>query len=153
MNHFRKTALDNKGFTMVEVIAILIVVGIVAAIAVSRGIPTQQNLMSEADIVKTHLRFAQLKALQDDAAVSWGLDFSAGTSYALYRNPALTTPINLPGEGSSTYTFQSGITSTNITVNFDPWGSPGTTDIGLTLADSSGAKVITVTGNTGFITP
>lgn len=151
MNQFRRTAADNRGFTIIEVVAILIVIGIIAAVAVSRSISTQHDLISEADIVKTHLRFAQLKALQDDTA-SWGIVFTS-SSYTLNNNGAPSVIVNLPAEGSNTHSFPSGITSTNTIVNFDSWGSPGAVNIGITLTDSSGTKVVTVAGNTGFITP
>lgn len=155
MNHFRKTAGYNRGFTMIEVVAILIVIGIIAAVAVSRVISTQQDLISEADIVKTHLRFAQLKALQDDTA-PWGIAF-AGSSYTLYNNGTPSATVKLPGEGSNIHTFTTSpvaITVTNpSTINFDPWGSPGTVNVSLTLSDGTASKTITVTSNTGYITP
>lgn len=143
---------------MIEVVAILVVIGVITAVAVSRSISTQHDLVSEADIVKTHLRFAQLKALQDDTKLSplnWGIVF-AGSSYTLYYNGAPAN-INLPGEVSNTHTFTTSpvaITVTNpSSINFDSWGSPGAVDVSLTLSDGTASKTIIVTNNTGYILP
>lgn len=135
---------------MVETVAILVILGILASVAVSRGVTTQQNLLSETDTFKTHLRFAQLKALHDTA--HWGITLT-GSAYTLYRNPALASPINLPGENSTTHTFQGGVSGPNVTVDFDSWGSPGAVDIALSFNDGTNFKTITVTNNTGYMLP
>jgi len=151
MDRLHKKKGDNRGFTFIEIIAILVIIGIISAIAVSRVGVTQQDLISQADIVKAHLRFAQLKAMQDDTA-SWSIVFT-GNSYTLYNNANPAT-INLPSESSNGHSLTSGVTITNpSTVNFDGWGSPGTTNIPITLSDGSTTATITVAANTGYITP
>lgn len=152
MNPLQKTEADHRGFTLIEVIAVLIVLGIVTAVAVSR-MSIQGDLVSQADIVKTHLRFAQIKALYDDTAdaAPWGIAFTGG-SYTLYKNN-LAAAIPLPSEDSNVHTFPSGVTITGITVNFDRWGSPGTANIPITLSQGGATTTIMVTANTGYITP
>jgi prepilin-type N-terminal cleavage/methylation domain-containing protein len=148
-------AKNNRGFTLIEVIAVLIIIGIITAIAVSRDLSTDKELYSQADMVQMHLRFAHLKALQDDTA-TWGIAFS-GNSYALNKNNGATT-IHLPSESSSSHSFPAGITITNTTVIFDKWGIPvdslgnPVADIELTLSQSGSTPIsILVTANTGFI--
>jgi hypothetical protein len=58
-------------------------------------------------------------------------------------------PYNLPNENSPTHTLPDGITVTGSTVTFDEWGSPGASNIDLTM--SAGGGTITITKNTGFI--
>ncbi len=148
----------NGGFTLIEVIAVLIILLILTAVAVSRGISPRNDLIPQADIVKSHLRFAQLKALQDDVN-AWGITF-ASASYTLACTGAScpSTPIHLPAESSSTHTFPSDsgitITSTSSPLNFDSWGSPGVGAATATLTQSGSTPiVITVSANTGYITP
>ncbi|MCG6535631.1 MAG: prepilin-type N-terminal cleavage/methylation domain-containing protein [Syntrophales bacterium LBB04] len=151
MNRFPETATGHCGFTMIEVIAILVIIGIISAIAVSRMNITEQDIIAQTDIVKAHLRFAQLLALQDDTT-SWSIAFTA-SSYTLYNNGAPAT-INLPAESSNSHSFPAGVTITNpSTVNFDNWGSPGTTNIPITLSGGGTTATITVTANSGYITP
>lgn len=147
-----KTTSDDRGFTLIEVIATLIVIAILSAVAVGR-ISIPDDLISQADIVKSHLRFAQIKALYDDTAdtAPWGIAF-AGGSYTLYKNN-LAAAITLPSENSNVHTFPVGVTVASGTVNFDRWGSPGTTNIPITLSQGGATTTIIVTGNTGHIAP
>jgi len=151
MNRFPSKRTDDRAYTLIEIIAVLLVIGILAAVAVSRFLSARQDLVAQADIAKAHLRFAQLKALNDDTA-SWGIAF-AGDSYTLQYNGA-AAGISLPGENSNTRALSSGITiTTPLTVSFDSWGSPGTSNIPITLSDGGATTTITITGNTGHIAP
>lgn len=153
-----KTKTGNRGFTLIEVIAVLIILGILTAVAVSHVGSNQSNLITQTDIVKTHLRFAQLKALQDDVN-AWRIAFTAN-SYSLACTGANcpSTPIHLPSENSNIHTFPADITvaSNPSTINYDSWGSPIPAGSGATVTLSqSGSSpiVITVSANTGYITP
>jgi MSHA pilin protein MshC len=155
MSLFHKKTSDNKGFTLIEVIAVLIILGILVAIAVSRVGSNQNDLIPQADTVKSHLRFAQLKALADESTwnSTWGIAFT-GDSYTLQNNGAAAS-INLPGENGNSHTFPFGVTITNpSTVTFDSWGSPvGGAKI-VTLSQSGSTPIdINVSANTGYITP
>jgi MSHA pilin protein MshC len=154
MNLFHKKAADNRGFTLIEVIAVLIIFGILAAVAVSRVMSNQNDLILQADIVKSHLRFAQLKALADESTSTstWGIAFT-GTSYTLQNNGVTATTSNLPGEDGKIHTFPSSVTIGNATVTFDSWGSPGPANVTVTLTQDGVPKTITITNNTGYITP
>jgi prepilin-type N-terminal cleavage/methylation domain-containing protein len=146
---------DNKGFTLIEVIAVLIILGIIAAVAVSRVSSNQSDLIPQTDIVKSHLRFAQLKALADDVQVdgvtasTWGIVFSE-TYYTLYNNNNPATTSTLPGASDGAiHTFPSGVTVVAAPVTFNSWGNPGAT-IKITLTQN-GNKDFWVYNNTGYI--
>jgi prepilin-type N-terminal cleavage/methylation domain-containing protein len=160
----------NKGFTLIEVIAVLIVLGILAAIAVSRVSSNQSDLIPQTDIAKSHLRFAQLKALADDVydsgggvivASTWGITFTSGNpaSYTLQNN-GVTASINLPGEDGKIHTFPTGVSVATTTVTFDSWGRPVVSSVDLTpltvnapivLSQGGVPSTINVTINTGYI--
>jgi len=149
MNRLPEKRTGHRAFTLIEVIAVLLVLGILAAAAVGRVLSTQHDLVAQTDIVKSHLRFAQMKALNDDTA-TWGIAF-AGNSYTLYYEGA-PSAVGFPGESSSTRSLPSGITITNpVTVHFDLWGSPGVSDVSLILSDGGATASITIAGSTGFI--
>jgi len=164
MNMFHRKTSDNKGFTLIETVVVLILAAILAAFVISRGISTDNDLIPQADIVKSHLRFAQLKALADDVnasgtATSWGIVFTA-SSYTLYKDGAVAS-INLPGENGNSHTFPTGVTSGGVTtVTFNRWGSPVDSsgnllagNAAVTLSQGGVTTTITVANNTGYITP
>ena len=161
MNYFQKKIKSRQGFTMIEVIAVLVILGIIAVVAVSRLGTDENDLIAQTDIVKAHLRFAQLKALSDDTSASWGIAFAAG-SYALQRNGGAAS-VNLPGENGATHSFPSGVSITSVTVTpsqtvyFNSWGSPVdasgnllTANIKITLVQSV-SKAFLIYNNTGYI--
>ena len=93
---------------MIEIIAVMVIIGVLAAVAVSRVISTKEvSAITERDILKSHLRYAQLRALGDDK--SWGISCS-GTTYTLLRN-GTTAPYSLPGEDSAVYNSKNNITT------------------------------------------
>jgi type II secretory pathway pseudopilin PulG len=174
MRQSKRKANKDEGFTMIEMIFVLIVLFIMAAVFVSRYVtPGSNELMIETDGLKTSLRYAQIKAMNDTvdtAPLGWGI-FPNSTSYTLVKNN-ITATSNLPGEKpptvlgvySPTHTFAAGVTVAVTaggvaTVAFNEWGTPIDAagipvrgDITLTLTKSGETPVnITVTRNTGFI--
>jgi len=147
MAHRKNNKKLQRGFTLIEVIAVLVIIAVLAAVAVSRVNSTKEvSAITERDILKSHLRYAQLRALGDDT--SWGISCD-GTTYKLLRNGD-TAPYNLPGEDSAVYQSKNDITFNCGTITFDEWGSPGTEDIP-EITVSNGGGTIKVTKNTGFI--
>jgi prepilin-type N-terminal cleavage/methylation domain-containing protein len=144
-----RTAFGKGGFTLMEIIAVLLILAVVSALVISRGMATDQvKLQAEVDTLKGHLRFAQSRAMNDLPGTQWGISL-AGSSYTLVRVDAsgTTSPLNLPGTSSTTHNF-APISATPATVLFDDWGRPpGNTSITLAF----GGKTITITTNTGFI--
>lgn len=148
----RQLIRNIEGFSMIEVVAILLIIGIITAVAASNSVSTQQDLISQTDIAKSMLRYAQLKALNDDAATSWGIAFT-GNSYTLYRNPALVPATNFPGTNSDIYTLPTGVTISNVTIDFNKFGSPMTGATSVVLTQNGVTSTINISNNTGFITP
>ena len=149
------TMLNIRGFTLIEIVAVLVIILILSAIAVSRSLSTNNELISQTDIVKSHLRFAQLKALQDDLNV-WGITFTGGSyslSCAAGTNSSCPASIQLPSESSGTHTFPTGVTSGTPTITYDSWGSPVGGAVNITLTQGSQTITLNVAAGTGNITP
>ena len=142
---------NDKGFTLIEIIAVLIILGIIAAVAISRGTGTDAaQLQAEVDTLKGHLRYAQYLAMNDissDATspTKWGIIIN-GSSYTLIKdvNGTQPSPFNLPGESSAIHTSTISGAGTG-TVLFDEWGSPSVTAV------TFGGQTITITPETGFL--
>jgi type II secretory pathway pseudopilin PulG len=144
---------------MIEVIAVLLIIGIVAVVAVSRMVNTTSayDLASQLEVVKAHLRLAQAQALGSNS--SWGITFASSTTYYLFNGSAPTTAVKLLGENDATIsltTKKSGLTITSApqTITFNGYGSPvdgsGNVLTSNTTVTTNGGS-ITITKNTGFI--
>lgn len=151
MRKTRGGTTGKAGFTMIEIVAVLLILGIVAAVVVSRmGNTTAYDLASQIEVVKAHLRLAQSRAMGSSSP--WGINIATSTTYYLFQGVGSTTPVQFLGEDNATVnllTKKSGLTigSAPQRITFDAYGSPGETTI--TVATNGGN--ITVTKNTGFI--
>ena len=141
--------VSRGGFTLIEVITVLLLCGIVAAVLLARTSATDTaRVRSEADTLRSHLRFAQLLAMNDLPGVQWGIDVSpASYRLVMHEDGVLVTPTphNLPNENSDTHVFESGVSATAVTILFDQWGSPSATSVIV------GGHTISVTSETGYI--
>ena len=150
------TAAD--GFTFVEIITVVFILGIVSTIVVSRLFFSSNDLVARTEVIKSHLRYAQARAM--NAEVLWGID-SDGGHYWLFQNGDTNDKVLLPGETSATVDLTGqGLSLTTFILTFDEWGKPYsdaaatrllTADQTLTLGDGSQNRRIIVTRNTGFI--
>jgi len=173
----RERLRNDKGFTLIEVIAVLIILSIIAVVVISRGgSSAEATLKSSAEALKGHIRFAQMKALNSDApncAASVGMVISSG-GYTMFTiigpTDCASANVVLPGaESSSGVNLPGGIVFTDttlpLTFYFDRWGRPSITaptvttstpaDDNITMKLSHPSvtqpETITITKNTGFV--
>ncbi len=139
---------DSRGFSMVEAVMVLVIIAILAPIVVSRTSTDTIPLLAEAEILKSNLRYAQIRAMND--TVTWGISIAGATTYTLVRT-GYTAP-NLSGDNSATHTLTGGVTiSSGVgTVLFNEWGTPST-DTPITLSQGGQSSTVTITKNTGYI--
>ncbi|MDY6972691.1 MAG: type II secretion system protein [Thermodesulfobacteriota bacterium] len=154
----------NSGFTLVEVIAVFVVLTIVTMVVASFLLDYRADLTARTGVIKSHLCYAQSRAM--NSSVIWGIVF-AGSTYSLYRDKDGDNivdndeKVRLPAEDSDAVALPSGMTVSGAgIVSFDSWGSPFTDAAAQT--PQSGARTITVSmgsdtsnlriiPNTGFI--
>ena len=153
----------NQGFSILEIVAVLAIMGIIAAVAISRLADKSSELIAQTEVVKAHLRYAQSRGMNSD--VIWGI-CSSGPAYWLFRNGNTGNRMTLPGEDADTVNLSAiGISLEAFTLSFDSWGIPhtdapasngqelsaGDPESELTLSAGSETSSITITPNTGFI--
>jgi len=138
---------NSAGFTMVEAVVVLVLLGVIVAVAIPRLANADSGLYTEEAVLKSHLRYAQSMAMANNVA-TWTVNIGA-TSYSLLKNGS---PSLLPGEAANIHTFTRGVRATASTMTMDDFGGPGANDVSFTLTDTAGRTVgITVLGITGFI--
>ena len=158
------SAKNQSGFTMIELIIVIAIVGILGAVVIILSLGNDNiRIVAEARALRANLRFAQAKAMTDSInpatwnRVLWGLNLAAN-SYALEKNDATPNPVViLPGCNASTYSLPAGISITGGTgrVRFDYRGRPvdaaGNPQNSNAVITLSGGVTITITQDTGFV--
>lgn len=152
----------QRGFTLVEIIAVLAIVSIVAAVAISRMASSDDvNNKAMAEALKSHIRYVQMRAMNTDPQTSncnssYGIHMSPG-SYFMFRECSKNNKVILPG--SETDQVSLGNLSLSVAdkdITFDRYGRPCsdlkgdnlyTTDQTIML----GTESIRITKNTGFV--
>ena len=154
---------QSNGFTMIEIVVVLVVLFILSAVIISRYTTADSNeLMAETDGLRANLRSAQIKAMSDtlqpNSNPRWEFEITNATSYALYRrgDDGVRVSVNLPGEVplSPTHGLPAGVTLTSgvgLVIIFDDWGSPGSSNISIALTQGTQTSTVSITRNTGFI--
>jgi len=156
---------SSGGFTLIELITVLFIVGVIAAVAASATFYRNdaRELGPQMELFKGHLRYAQAMAMQSDK--NWGIFVIDSSHYCLFRDGS-TAEANreyLPGENRKTYALPSGFTLSpaGAIMSFTSgWGIPSdnasgspvaASNVTLTMAKGSDSATITITKNTGFI--
>ena len=157
----------KKAFTMLELIMVIVIIGILAAVIIPR---TGSNKTAEAAIqLISHIRYTQHLAMVDDKFDStinwyqnlWQIRFDGtGSSYSIVsdNNPALDPlnktnmqDINISNDYDVTLSFSNNCDN-NKTISFDHMGRPMVDDIS-TIATAytnlltTNSCDITLTGN------
>jgi len=126
---------NQSGHTLVEVVAVAVVLGMLAALATVRSNDLSANAYADAETLKGMLRATRTRALAD--ITPWTLTV-AGQTATLTRN----------GTTKDTVTFvTSGVTAGATT--FDTLGQ-ATGTLSYPVADYSGGSVTIISG-TGFV--
>jgi prepilin-type N-terminal cleavage/methylation domain-containing protein len=144
---------SDPGFTIIEIIAVLLVIGIIAAVAiVNFGVGDVQSEAQSTRLAQ-HLRLAQSRSLRQGS--QWGVHLASGTDqYWLFRVPDDANRIIFPGEESDSVAIDS--LSAPDRVTFDRFGRPCTdvdahSPAGSDINISVSGKTLTITRETGFI--
>ena len=146
----RNNKRHHAGFTLIEVVAVLIILAILSAVAISRVSTDRSNLRSELNDLTAALRYAQQMAIASDSTVTFGITVTA-SGYTLVRTGGSGNQPKLPGENSSSHTFKN-VSATTGTFNFNEWGGLATGSATATTLTSSGigSETINVISETGY---
>ena len=159
---------NNQGFTLIEIVVVLVLVSIIAATVFTRSITTDElNIISQAEIIKGHFRYAQSLAMKRNQ--KWGI-FNSGNEYWLF-GPWETildelNPAPLPGQEND----KVSLTDLNLDmspqfviffdglgkpIRLNPFEQPLVADFQFkieNLPDRSQLQTINITAETGLIT-
>jgi prepilin-type N-terminal cleavage/methylation domain-containing protein len=148
-----RRAESDRGFTLIEVIAVLIMVGILTAVVISRLTGTATySAPSAAEELKTHLRYAQTRAMSSSSV--WGVFFTDGGHYTIFYGGNTGNTTTPPGSDGATVDLSSRGLSVSENggvpgvIAFDSWGKPYTDATGSTAQSTT--RTLSVTGGSAI---
>lgn len=151
---------DQSGFTLLEILVVMVLITIFAAIVILKYNYRDPALMTHSQVLKAHIRYAQIRSMNTDT--SWGIRYAVNggeKAYWLFKQPDTETKIVLPGQTEDRVRLDPAgidIMQGPFILEFDGWGRPtsslsasGTLTLNLTKHGES--ERIVITQNTGFV--
>lgn len=143
-----------RGFSLLELVIVLVILGTLAAFAVPRISPADNTLAAQADRLARDLRHVQALAMQQGRTLAFDVQ-SATTYRATFGGSTITDPAT---REPYTVTLENGVTLSGTDSAFDSLGRPVAAGSLLavahvyTLSGSSRTATITLSPITGFVT-
>jgi prepilin-type N-terminal cleavage/methylation domain-containing protein len=151
---------NNHGFTLIEIIAVLVLMSIIATGVLVRSINTDQiDLTAQVAKIRNHIRYAQAMAMKRSEI--WGINCVA-EEYWLFQD-STSDQVQLPGEQVDTISLADfGVSiKDDFSVYFDKYGRPYISysdtpvsvdnPLPITISGESGSVTLSVTPETGLI--
>ena len=89
---------NQKGFTLVEITVVLVLMAIIAAYVIGRSVTTEQvDVVGLSDRIRNQIRYAQSMAMKQSDRI-WGIKCNIGTSANRYWLLAVKSPVSAGDE-------------------------------------------------------
>lgn len=145
----------QRGFTLVELVTVLVIVGALAVTAITHFNPGTFEARAAADELVAAMRYAQEKSMTNTGAPPFQIQVT-GTGYSVTQNgSAIPHPVTGAGTYTSSWT-KIGVSPT-ATISFDGYGEPtllagawGGNQLAFTVSVGSESDGVTLERVTGF---
>ena len=140
-NYYWRTD-DEAGFTLIEIISVILLLGIIAAVVVPKFDTSGINADTTADSIKADLKFVQELAMSRNPQ-------TAGAVGIVFTQNASSYTITDPGPSgmyTQTRTLSQGaaIISPTTTISFDKYGEPEIAAASVSIQISVGEQIKTI---------
>ena len=148
---------NNHGFTLIEIVAVLVLMSIIATGVLVASMNTDQiDLTAQVAKIRNHIRYAQAMALKRSDKI-WGIKCDGSNAYWFFEGTDPDDSANqlpLPGEINSQILLSDiKVTMSEFTLLFDRYGIPYKDNLSTKVDNSSNSLSITISGVTLSVTP
>ncbi|MGE4264983.1 MAG: Tfp pilus assembly protein FimT/FimU [Desulfovibrio sp.] len=113
----------SHGFTLIEVITVLLIIGVLSALVVSRGTALNDDAAARKSELTAQLRYLQLRAMKN--GVTYLVLENDDGEYWAYNSANVTIPLPLPGESAAKVSLAGkDMTMAEFIISFDRFGIP-----------------------------
>ncbi|RLA01873.1 MAG: type II secretion system protein GspH [Gammaproteobacteria bacterium] len=147
------TEMNNQGFTLIELVIVLVILSIMAAFALPRMATTDTTVAAQANRLARDLRHAQAMAMNQGRTLSF--DIQAPASYRVADSgTTVTDPATM---GAFQISLDNGVTVAGTDTDFDSLGRPATAGTLIsaarvfTLNGTARTVIVTLSAVTGFV--
>lgn len=152
VRHMHRRFRDSRGLSLIELVAVMLILGVLAALVAPRWAPGDSTLSAQADRLARELRHAQAMAMARGRTLSF--ETVSASAYRIADGGATVTD---PGGELLNISLTDGVTLSGGNIDFDSLGRPlrggGLLDAvqRWTLRGTTGAASVTVQPVTGFV--
>jgi len=147
---FLRVNKRELGFTLIELIMVIVIMGTLAAMAVSKFNRNVFDVAAATGELVQAIRYAQDKSMTHSGDTNYQIDIT-GTGYTVTQGG---TNILHPVTGAAAYTktWTDISLDTTATIVFDAYGNPGLgTSLTISVSKGSDSDSVTVEDVTGFV--
>ena len=154
----------RNGFTLVEMVVVLLLISIIAAAVFTRSISTGQiNFVGQVEKIRSQIRYAQSMAMKRNEIWGFKSDGLSPSTYWMFTGTNADRISNrraFPGEEANQVSLAPFEVSMEASVYFDPFGKPYSPDAATPVANQLSIPVsgpggqmrsIVIYGETGLV--
>jgi Tfp pilus assembly protein FimT len=142
----------DGGFTLVELVGVMVLLALLGLAAVNIGYQTTANLDAQANKLRSNIQLAQEYAMTHGSA--YGFNATGASAYEIYSGVPGTPAVDPLTRGNLTVSISPAqFSGSPPQISFNSSGVPSNgSDVTITMTEGSNSRTLTIATATGVVT-